>query len=508
MTRLRLLAVLLAGLAVGATARADDDPPKRERAAAPAHAGALPADATTHHTLTLGDRTLAYDVVAGSLPLSDAKGERRADIFYVAYSLAGAPAASRPVTFAFNGGPGAASAYLQIGLLGPRVLAVDDAPAPPSASARLVDNPNSWLDLTDLVFVDPVGTGYSRGAGNEDETAKQFWGVRQDVEAMAAFVRLYLTRTERLGSPKYLVGESYGGFRAARLADQLQKEQGVALNGIFMISPVLEFDTINASAYSPLGWALRLPSYAATALEAEGRLSAEALADVERFALGDYLSALAGGLRDRATAQRIDAAVAKFAGLPLPLVERLGGRVPMNVFIKEFRRADGRLVSRYDGSVSMVDPFPASVTPRGGDAVLQGTIAPFTSAFVDYAREALGFRTDLPYHLLSNEIAGKWDWRSGGGGGFGGGGYAGSLDELREALALNAQLRVTIAHGMTDLVTPYLASRFLIDQLPAFGDPPRIALSLYEGGHMMYLRGAVRARLHREAAGFYRAGAG
>jgi carboxypeptidase C (cathepsin A) len=155
----------------------------------------------------------------------------------------------------------------------------------------------------------------------------------------------------------------------------------------------------------------------------------------------------------------------------------------------------------------MTDPFPASVTPRGGDAVLQGTIAPFTSAFVDYARDALGFRTDRPYHLLNNEIAGKWDWRSGGGGGFGGG-YAGSLDELREALALNPQLRVIVAHGMTDLVTPYLASRFLVDQLPALGEPPRVALILYAGGHMMYLRAAVRGRLHEDARGFYRQNAG
>ena len=511
MNRLRVIAVLLVLLAPLSALSAEDPPKDSPKSGPPAHATPipLPADSTTRHTLRLGDRELAYEATAGSLPLTDTKGERKADIFYVAYTVPGAAAATRPITFAFNGGPGAASAYLQLGTLGPRVLDVGDTPAEPSQTARLVDNRESWLDLTDLVFVDPVGTGYSRGVGTEDEIAKQFWGVRQDVEAMAAFVRLYLTRTGRLGSPKFLVGESYGGFRAARLAHALQDDQGIAIAGCFMISPVLEFETMGSSAYEPMSWALRLPSYAATALEAEGRLSPEALADVERFALGDYLTALASGPRDPAVAARINEAVARFSGLPRELVDRLQGRIPVNVFIKEFRRADGRVVSRYDGSVSIADPFPTSLTPRGGDAVLRGTIAPFTSGFVDYVRDELGFRTDLSYHLLSNEVSGKWDWRSGiGSSGFAGQGYAGSLDELREALALNPQLRVVVAHGMTDLVTPYFASRFLIDQLPKLGDAPRVTLKLYPGGHMMYLRAASRTRLHQDAGELYRASAG
>jgi carboxypeptidase C (cathepsin A) len=429
-------------------------------------------------------------------------------MFYVAYTLSDAPPATRPITFAFNGGPGAAAAYLQLGALGPRVLDFGAEPSAPSPTARLIDNPQTWLDLTDLVFVDPVGTGYSRGVGSDDEVAKQFWGVKPDVEAMAAFVRLYLTRAGRLGSPKYLVGESYGGFRAARLIHELHGDQGVAIAGTFMISPVLEFETMNTSPYDPMSWALRLPSYAATALDAEGRLSPEALIDVERFALGDYLTALASGPRDPAVAHRIDAAVAKYTGLPAELVERLNGRIPMNVFIKEFRRADGRVASRYDGSVSVADPYPTSLSPRGGDAVLQNTIPPFTSGFVEYARDELGFRTDLSYHLLNNAIFGKWAWRSGEAHGFGAQGYAGSLDELREALSLNPQLRVVVAHGMTDLVTPYFASRFLIDQLPKLGDTPRVVLKLYQGGHMMYLRAAGRARLHEDAVELYRATAG
>jgi carboxypeptidase C (cathepsin A) len=509
-------AVVLALLASAPAPRAEDAPkgapaPHADDAAKktpPPHV-ALPADVTTEHTLTLAGRALAYRATAGSLPISDAKGEHKADMFYVAYALDGQDAAARPITFAFNGGPGAASAYLHLGAIGPRVLAFTDDLETLSTARRLIDNPETWLDLTDLVFVDPVGAGYSRGTGSDEEVAKQFWGVKQDAEAMAAFVRLYLTRAGRLGSPKYLVGESYGGFRAARLVHRLQTEQGIAINGAFLISPVLEFATLNTSPYSPLAWALRLPSYAASALEAENRLSPAALGDVERFALGDYLTALASGPRNPAAVRRINDALVKYTGLPRDVVERQNARIPLNVFIKEFRRADGRLISRYDAGVSIADPFPTSPTPRGGDAVLQGTIAPFTTAFVAYARDELGFRTDQPYRLLNGAVSNKWDWRGAGGGqGFGGGGFAGSLDDLREALSLDPRLRVVIAHGMTDLVTPYFASRFLIDQLPKLGDPARVSLKLYAGGHMMYLRPAARGPLHRDALDLFRATGG
>lgn len=501
MHRLRLIALLLV-LSITAPALRAQEAPQH---APPPAAGALPADVTTSHTLRTGDRALAYTATIGTLPLMDAKGEKRADMAYVAYVMPGqtADVAPRPITFVFNGGPGAASAYLHLGTLGPRVIDVGDDPRALDPMPRLVDNPSSWLDLSDLVFVDPVGTGWSRGVGADDDVAKQFWGVRQDVESLAAFVRLYVTRAGRLLSPKYLVGESYGGFRAVRLAQQLEREQGMAIAGAFLVSPVLEFETMNGSPYAPLGWALRLPSYAATLLEAENRLTPAALAEVERFALGDYLSALTTGPRDPAVARRMVDQVTRFTGLPRDLVERQNGRVPTGLFIKEFRRADGRVISRYDASVSIVDPFPESRSARGGDAVLQGSIAPFTTAFVGYARDELGYRTDRTYRLLNGEIAGRWDWRSGGMHGFGSQGFAGSLDELRELLALNPRLRVIVAHGMTDLVTPYFASRFLLDQLPKLGDAARVELKLYQGGHMMYLRASQRGRLHEDARAFY-----
>jgi carboxypeptidase C (cathepsin A) len=500
MRRSTVIAVLLALLA-WAPVRAQD----ASHAPPPAVSTALPAEVTTTHTVRVGGRETAYTATAGALPLLDAKGEKRAEMAFVAYAAAGVAAGKRPISFVFNGGPGAASAYLLLGALGPRVIEVPDDAQTLPATPRLIDNPDSWLDATDLVFVDPIGAGYSRGVGADDETAKQFWGVRQDVEALAAFVRLYLTRADRLASPKYLVGESYGGFRAVRLAQQLQSEQGLAISGAILVSPVLEFETMNSSPYAPMGWALRLPSYAAAVLESEGRLSAGALAEVERFARGDYLSALVNGPRDPEQARRMVDQVARFTGLPRELVERHNGRVPAGLFIKEFRRADRKLISRYDASVGIDDPFPDSRSARGGDAVLQGSIAPFTTAFVTYVRDELGFRTDRAYRLLNGEIAGRWDWRSGGVHGFGSQGFVGSLDELRELLSLNPRLRVLVAHGMTDLVTPYFASRFLLDQLPRLGDAARVDLTLYAGGHMMYLRAPSRARLHADAAALYRA---
>lgn len=474
----------------------------QDAAKPPASASQLPADVTTSHVLHIGGAERAYDVTAGSLPLQDAKGERKADLFYVAYRLQGTQSASRPLSFVFNGGPGAASAYLHLGALGPQVLDFGPTPDNFAATTRLIENPDSWLDITDLVFIDPVGTGYSRGIGSDDEIAKQFWGVRQDVEAMAAFIRLYTTRAGRTGSPKYLVGESYGGFRAARLLHALQMDQGLAPIGAFMISPVLEFGTIRSDRYTPLSWALRLPSYAATVLASEDRLTPEALAPVEQFALGDYLTGLASGPRDPAVAQRLYDAVARFTTLPRDLVVQQNGRIPTSLFIKQIRHGDGHLVSRYDATFAAIDPFPASLEPRGGDPILQGSIAPFTTAFLDYARNQLNYVTDLRYVLLSDVVGRHWDW---GGGGQGGQGYAGSLDELREALALNPKQHVVIAHGMTDLVTPYLGTRYLIDQLPNLGDQPRVTLKLYQGGHMMYLRAGSRAQLHRDALAFYAA---
>jgi carboxypeptidase C (cathepsin A) len=453
---------------------------------AAADAPPMPPEATTQHR-SLG---LAYTAKSAALEIT---GEKAARIAYIAYTLDDAEAARRPVSFVFNGGPGAASAYLHLGALGPRMLDFGPDGSLPPRSDGVVANPDTWLGFTDLVFVDPVGTGFSRAEGED----KDFWGVTQDLEALAGFVRKWTQANGRALSPKYLVGESYGGFRAAKLPQMLASEQGVGIAGLVLVSPAIEFGLMHSDWLIPLGDALRLPAYAATALERNGRFAPEALADAERFALGDYLLALARGSVEPAMIARI----AGLVGLPESVVARSGGRIALETFVKEFRRDEGRLVSRYDGTVTGSDPYPRSATARGGDPLLDATIAPFTAAMLAYLRDELGVATDLPYRTLNRDVSRRWDWKSGMSGRQG---AIGAGDELREALARDRQLRVLIVHGLTDLQTTYLASRYVVEHLPRELQR-QIRLQNYPGGHMMYFRSGSRAALRRDAEGFYRA---
>ncbi|ESY12289.1 peptidase S10 [Mesorhizobium sp. C386A] len=460
----------------------------------------LPAPQTTSHSITIAGRKLDYQAKAGTLSLLSGKGEVTAEIFYVAYTLpplAGAEKA-RPITFVFNGGPGAASAYLHLGALGPRVVATgaDGQFLPPPQ--KLIDNPDSWLDMTDLVFVDPVGTGYSREAPGQD--TKDFWGVSPDASSIGAFIRLYLAQNGRTGSPLFLAGESYGGFRAALLARTLQEDVGLSPNGIVLISPALEFTLVLPDEFQPLHWALELPSLAAVRLRSEG-LSGEALreklAEVEKYALGDYLTALTGGLEQggRLASQR----VADITGLPLDLVQRNFARIPTALFAREFQRASGKVLSPYDGTIATSDIAPESARSAGPDPVLDRSVPALTSAFVGYARDELNFRTDVSYRLLNGDVTHAWD--------YGGSrqGYAGVMDDLQRARSLNPGLGVVIVNGDTDLVTPYLASRYLVSQIPTLGGAKPIRLDVIEGGHMMYLRPGGRRALKEAASQLYQA---
>ncbi len=457
-----------------------------------------PADSVTRHRYKIGGTDVAFTVTAGTLPMIDAKGERVAWMFYVAYTRDGAAKEARPITFAFNGGPGASSAYLHLGTMGPKVVNFGDERQFRSP-ARLIDNPDSWLDLTDLVFVDPIGTSYSRTVAATEEANKRYWNVNGDVQSLAAFVDLYLARTGRQGSPKYIVGESYGGFRAARLAHLLSAEHGIAVSGLFMVSPVIEFSLITHDPMSVLPDALLLPSYAAVALERTAPATVEVLTEVERFALGPYLTALSATPPTEADIKAVHANVAKFTGLPEALVSRFGGRVPAEVFVREIRLGDQQLASYYDGSLGAPDPSPTSETSHG-DPTAESLRTALGSATADYLRNALGVRTDIPYVIQSNEVARRWDWWSGL---TISGGYVGAAKQLREALAGNPALKLMVAHGMTDLVTPYLASRYLLDHLPPKLTADRVSLNLYNGGHMMYLRAASRSRLRADAAKMY-----
>lgn len=462
----------------------------------------LPLPQTSDHSITVAGRTLDYRATAGTLSLLSGKGDVTAEVFHVAYTLRpntnGAP--PRPITFVFNGGPGAASAYLHLGALGPRVVATaaDGNFLPPPQ--RLIDNPDSWLEMTDLVFVDPVGTGYSREAPGQETSA--FWGVSQDAASMGAFVRLYLAETGRIGSPLYLAGESYGGFRAALLSRTLQQDIGITPRGIVLISPALEFSFVRPDEFQPLHFALELPSLAAVRLRGEGvsgMVLRERLAEVERYALGDYLTAMASGLEEggRQASQR----VAELTGLPLDLVQRNFARIPTAVFAKEFARAKGQVLSPYDGTIQTADIAPQSAWIAGPDPVLDRSLPVLTSAFVAYARDELNFRTELSYRLLNRDVSRDWDYgtspsRQG---------YAGVMTDLQQARALNPGLGVLIVHGFADLVTPYMTSRYLVGQLPSLAGAEPIRLDVLEGGHMMYFRPASRSALKASASELYRA---
>src|SRR6266436_5301267 len=344
-------------------------------------------------------------------------------------------------------------------------------------------------------LIDPVGAGWSRPAKADGGNA--FYGVRQDAQAVAKVIALYLAKNGRTASPKYLLGESYGGYRAAKVAHVLQHEQGIIMSGIIMLSPVIEGGLTFGSNRSALSAALQLPSLAAAELERKGAFSKEAQAEVERFALTDYLTTLAGPRPQGDAARDFYARVAKLTGLPEDVVTRSRGFI-RDAYIKHLRSGEGKIVSRYDATFAVPDPFPEQEGARGGDPVLDSLTRAYGAAYAAYARDELGFKTEMSYILLASDIAGKWDWGEGAGRG-----SASVSDDLRELLAFIPSFRLLIAHGYADMVTPYSASRYVLDHLPPMGDPSRTQLLLYRGGHMFYTDAESRRAFSADAKAFY-----
>lgn len=464
----------------------------------------LPPDQATRHELALPDgRRLAFTAVAGSLPLVDDGGRLQAEIAFTAYVLDGADRAmdrsSRPVTFALNGGPGASSAYLHLGAVGPWRLPVDERAISPSMPTGLVANAETWLDFTDLVFVDPVGTGYSRAAGSGEDAANRYYAVESDASVLSAAIARWLRNNDRMGSPKFFLGESYGGFRGPLIARKLQEEVGIGMSGLVLLSPVLDFAWLSQPRYAPWGHVTRLPSLAAAALERSGRdATRAALAEAEAYAAGDYLLDLVRGVRDPAAVARVVERVARLTGLDPEAVRRAGGRVGSGLYQREAGRAEGRLASAYDPRVTSFDPDP---TAPGGidDPMLSGLKAPLTTAAVEHTSRTLQWRVpDARYELLNGAVNRAWRWG-------GGRGSAEAVGALREALALDPALRVMVAHGLSDLVTPYFASKMILDQIPDYGGAGRLALATYPGGHMFYGRDDARRAFKADAAALYAA---
>jgi carboxypeptidase C (cathepsin A) len=501
------LALLAFSLAVGA--RAEDAPqpqpaatPSGQKAGGPGEPGTkanspaaaephrLPPDSTTKQQVALPGRTLDFTAIAGSIRLFDDKGDPQADIAYTAYQLDGAEPRTRPVTFVFNGGPGAASAWLQFGNAGPWRLAINADEVTSSAPPDLVPNAETWLDFTDLVFIDPVGTGYSRFVATGEDVRKKFFSVDGDVDSIAVTIRRWLEKSDRLLSPKFVVGESYGGIRGPKIVRNLQLQQGVGVKGLILVSPVLDFREFMGSSILQYVWSL--PTMAAVARQAKGAVIRADIADVERYARGDFVADLLKGEADTEATTRLADKVAALTGIDQAVSRRLAGRFDAIEFRREFDRKNGKVTGRYDASVLGLDPDPDSSFYHFNDPSGEPLFAPLTSAAVDLTTRKLNWRPDGSYQIGNSAVEKAWD--------FGRGlNPAESISELRKILALDPKLKLLVGHGLFDLATPYFGSKILLDQLPAYASPERAKLVVYPGGHMFYSRDASRQAFRSEA---------
>ncbi len=455
----------------------------------------------TKHSITVKGKVLNYTVTTGLMPLKNAQsGEVEARIFYMAYTLDNAPA-KRPLMFSFNGGPGSASVWLHMGALGPkRVKMLDDGLMPPPPY-EMEDNQHTWLTETDLVFIDPVGTGYSRAA--KPDLASKFFGVQGDIESVGEFIRLYLGRAERWSSPLFLVGESYGTTRAAGLSNFLF-EKGIGLNGILLVSTVLNFQTIRFADNNDLPLVLILPSYATTAwyhkrlsLEMQAKTVKQIAEESENFAINEYLPAL---MRiDKISAperQTLAENISKFTGLSRSFIEQNNFRVELGEFMKELLRERRRTIGRLDSRFTGIDRDAAGDN-ADGDSSMNAIRPPYTAVFNDYVRRDLGFKSDLEYYILGGGV-GRWNWGSDNG-------YADTSQNLKSAMSKNPFMKVFVANGYYDMATPFSATEYTVSAMNL--DPQlrkNISFAYYEAGHMMYIEKASLQKLKDDASDFIR----
>jgi carboxypeptidase C (cathepsin A) len=492
------LTIVLSVVAISAPAIAQQSGQGRGAASVGGVLALLPPDAVSDHVLNPGDKAIPYTATAGTLDLYGQDGERTAAIFYTAY-VAKNRGATRPLTFVFNGGPGAASAFLNLGLVGPRVL--DFGPSGrDGAEAKLVDNPDSWLQFTDLVLIDPVGTGWSRTVKPDD--ASNFYGVRADAESLAKAIALYVAHNGRASSPKYILGESYGGLRSVKVASSLREEQGILVSGIVMLSPLIEGSLVFGGDQFALGAALQLPSLVAANLERHNAFSEQAVEDAEKFALGDYLTTLAGAPPTGDAAQAFYAKVSELTGIPTDIVGKTRGFLG-NAYVKNSVGDNAQIVSAYDASFVAPDPYPESGSDRGDDPILDGFVRAYGGAFSSYAHDELGFKTEMTYTLLSSDVNGHWNW---GGRGGGGRSEASGTDDIRQLLALVPSFRLLVAQGYSDMVIPFGINRYVLDHLRPEASG-RTELKLYRGGHMFYTQPSSRVAFSDDVKAFYASGA-
>lgn len=485
-----------------------------------------PAGARRAGTWDAAGETIDYEAQARWIVLRK-KEKPAAEIFsvsYVAHANHEPPGAlpdrERPVMFVFNGGPGASSAYLHMGVAGPTRVAFAAGGAPPRMPPQLVSNEHSWLAFTDLVFVDPVGTGFSRAIeqhdgeekpkpeADEEEKGKEFFGHKRDLESLCEFMGRWLSAHGRWGSAVFIAGESYGGYRVGRLVRMLQERAGIGLNGAILISPALEFASLTPSDYDVLGWVDLLPTMALTALHHErsrafapGAPVEEVLREAERFATGDYAAFLTRGASASADERsRVLERFAELIGLPVQLVERAEGRISIATFARELLREERKVLGLYDTTITATDPFPDRDAFAGPDPTLAGIESAYTIAINRQLRQQVGVQSDREYVLLSEEVHEAWRNDDSA--------HlftppAGATDDFRYGMSLNPHMKAFITHGRYDLVTPYYGSDRLRNLMRL--DPEmerRLTVRHFDGGHMFYAREQSRRAFSAAIAEF------
>ncbi len=515
-------AALLAAAAPAVAQRPPDAPAPREEASRPegrtpdgaaarhedaagrSEHGRTPEEKliTTHHRARIGGHDVAYTATTGTMLLKNDDGKVRATIYFTAYTRDGfLEMGRRPITFAYNGGPGSASAWLHMGAFGPRRVVLDDEGWAPPPPYQIADNNESLLDVTDLVFIDPVSTGFSRPAPGED--AASFHGVREDIESVGDFIREYIARYERWSSPKFLAGESYGTTRSAGLSRYLQEKLNIYLNGIVLVSSILNFGTARFDVGNDLPYPLFLPTYTATAwyhkkLPADlqqGDLQ-KALAEAERFAAGEYtLALMRGNTLSADERHQVAQKLARYTGLSQGFLESENLRPPIFEFVKELLRSERLTVGRLDTRFKGVDRT-ASADRFEFDPANAAFSGPFAAVFNDYIERELGFKSELNYELLTDKVR-PWNYRPYDNQ------YVNVAEDLRFAMAINPNLKVLVNNGYYDLATPFFATQYTFNHIgfdATYAD--RISMMYYNAGHMMYIRRADREALKDNIARF------
>src|SRR6267378_4595527 len=455
----------------------------------------------TKHEIRAGGKTLRYTATVGMMPLKNREGEIEARIFFMAYALDDAGSRNkRPLTFSFNGGPGSASVWLHLGAIGPKRVPMNADGTMPAPPYELVDNEYTWLTQSDLVFIDPVGTGYSRAV--RPDLGQKFFSLTGDIESVGEFIRMYLTRYERWTSPLFLAGESYGTTRASALSGYLIG-RGIAFNGIVLISTIMNFETTDFAAGNDLPYVMFLPSYAATAWyhkklppDLQSRSVSQIVAEVEQWAANDYSLALGKG--DRLAGQErqdIVVRLARYIGLSTQFVDNANLRVSLGLFRKELLRSERRSIGRLDARFKGFDSSYATDSPDfdPSEAAIR---PPYTSTFNHYVRTELGYKSDLEYYILGGGFTSPWNWNTNNG-------YVDTSVALRNALAKNPYLKIFVAMGYYDMATPYFAVQHTLHHISL--DPlllKNFSTGYYEAGHMMYIDEKSLALLRADVGRF------